>query len=94
MTTIICTGSLMDGLSINLVKYAGIENLSDSEEEVLWSEHTDISIVEQCSHAELVVTGEFDEMPGQSDEFYELEASDIKAFKDELKQVIENIIKR
>ena len=94
MTTIICTGSLMDGLSINLVKYAGIENLSDSEEEVLWSEHTDISIVEQCSHAELVVTGEFDEMPGQSDEFYELEVSDIKAFKDELKQVIENIIKR
>ena len=94
MTTIISTGSLMDGLSINLVKYAGIENLSDSEEEVLWSEHTDISIVEQCSHAELVVTGEFDEMPGQSDEFYELEASDIKAFKNELKQVIENIIKR
>ena len=94
MATIICTGSLMDGLSINLVKYAGIENLSDSEEEVLWSEHTDISIVEQCSHAELVVTGEFDEMPGQSDEFYELEVSDIKAFKDELKQVIENIIKR
>ena len=94
MATIICTGSLMDGLSINLVKYAGIENLSDSEEEVLWSEHTDISIVEQCSHAELVVTGEFDEMPGQSDEFYELEVSDIKAFKDELKQLIRHIIKR
>ena len=94
MATIICTGSLMDGLSINLVKYAGIENLSDSEAEVLWSEHTDISIVEQCSHAELVVTGEFDEMPGQSDEFYELEVSDIKAFKDELKQLIRHIIKR
>ena len=94
MATIICTGSLMDGLSINLVKYAGIENLSDSEEEVLWSEHTDISIIEQCSHAELVVTGEFDEMPGQSDEFYELEASNIKAFKDELKQLIKRIIKR
>ena len=94
MATTICTGSLMDGLTINLVEYAGIENLSDSEEETLWSEHSDISIVEQCSHAELVVTGEFDEMPGQSDEFYELEASDIKAFKDELKQVIENIIKR
>lgn len=94
MATTICTGSLMDGLTINLVEYAGIENLSDSEEETLWSEHSDISIVEQCSHAELVVTGEFDEMPGQSDEFYELEASDIKAFIDELKQVIENIIKR
>jgi hypothetical protein len=94
MATTICTGSLMDGLTINLVEYAGIENLSDSEEETLWSEHSDISIVEQCSHAELVVTGELDEMPGQSDEFYELEASDIKAFKDELKQVIESIIKR
>jgi hypothetical protein len=94
MATTICTGSLMDGLTINLGEYAGIENLSDSEEETLWSEHSDISIVEQCSHAELVVTGELDEMPGQSDEFYELEASDIKAFKDELKQVIESIIKR
>ena len=94
MATTICTGSLMDGLTINLVEYAGIENLSDSEEETLWSEHSDISIVEQCSHAELVVTGEIDEMPGQSDEFYELVASDIEAFKDELKQVIENIIQR
>ena len=94
MATTICTGSLMDGLTINLVEYVGIENLSDSEEETLWSEHSDISIVEQCSHAELVVTGEFDEMPGQSDEFYELVASDIEAFKDELKQVIENIIQR
>ena len=94
MATTICTGSLMNGLSIDLVEYAGIEDLFDSEEEALWSEHSDISIVEQCSHAELVVTGEIDEMPGQSDEFYKLEASDIKAFKNELKQVIESIIKR
>ena len=94
MATTICTGSLVNGLSIDLVKYAGIEDLFDSEEEALWSEHSDISIVEQCSNAELVVTGEIDEMPGQSDEFYELEVSDVKAFKDELKQVIESIIKR
>ena len=94
MTKTVCTGSLMDGLSINLIKYSEISALSDSEEDLLWSDHTDISIVNECTHAELVVTGEFDEIPGQSDEFYKLEAVNPSKFKAELRQIIINIIGR
>ena len=84
----------MDGLSIDLIKYAEISALSDNEEDLLWSDHTDISIVNECAHAELVVTGEFDEIPGQSDEFYELETNNPNNFKAELRQIISNIIGR
>ena len=94
MTKTVCTGSLMDGLSINLIKYSEISALSDSEEDLLWSDHTDISIVNECTHAEVVVTGEFDEIPGQSDEFYEVETDDPISFKSELRQIISNIIGR
>ena len=94
MSKTVCTGSLMDGLSIDLIKYAEISALSDNEEDLLWSDHTDISIVNECTHAELVVTGEFDEIPGQSDEFYELETNDPNSFKAELRQIISNLIGR
>ena len=94
MSMTVCTGSLMNGLSIDLIKYAEISALSDDEEDLLWSDHTDISIVNECTHAELVVTGEFDQLPGQSDEFYELETNDPNSFKTELRQIISNIIGR
>ena len=66
MAKIICTGSLMDGLAIDLVKYAGLGSLSEIQSDLLWSNNTDISIVQQCSFAELVVTGDFDSFPGRS----------------------------
>ena len=94
MSMTVCTGSLMNGLSIDLIKYAEISALSDDEEDLMWSDHTDISIVNECTHAELVVTGEFDQLPGQSDEFYELETNDPNSFKAELRQIISNIIGR
>jgi hypothetical protein len=94
MTETICYGSLMDGLSIDLIEYSEISTLSESEEDLLWSENTDISIINQSSRAELVVTGEFDEIPGQSDEFYEVETDDPISFKAELRQIISNIIGR
>ena len=81
-------------MAVSGIKYAEISALSDNEEDLLWSDHTDISIVNECTHAELVVTGEFDEIPGQSDEFYELETNDPNSFKAELRQIISNIIGR
>jgi hypothetical protein len=92
MAKIICTGSLMDGLAIDLVKYAGLGSLSEIQSDLLWSNNTDISIVQQCSFAELVVTGDFDSFPGRSDEFYELETDNPKRFKDELKEIITDIL--
>jgi len=93
MVTVVCNGSLMDGLPIDLVRYCGLAALSEAQEDLLWAENSDIDLVNQCSSAELVVTGDIDEMPGQSDEFYQLETDDVEKFKGELRQVINSILK-
>ena len=93
MITVVSNGSLMDGLSIDLVRYCGLAVLFEAQEDLLWAENTDIDLVNQCSSAELVVTGDFDEIPGQSDEFYQLETDDLEKFKGELRQVINAILK-
>ena len=93
MVTVVCNGSLMDGLPIDLVRYCGLAALSEAQEDLLWNTISDLELVNQCDSAELVVTGDIDEMPGQSDEFYQLETDDVEKFKGELRQVINSILK-
>ena len=87
----VCYGDLMDGLSIDIVKYSGIEPLTDDQSDKLWSETTDISLVEMCDNCELIETGERD-APGASTIFYTLVTEDEKAFKSELRETIKSII--
>ena len=87
----VCTGDLIDGLDIDLVKYSGIGTLSDEQHDKLWAEMTDINLVEMCDNCELLETGEWDS-PGQSTVFYSLITEDQAAFQSELRNKIMEII--
>ena len=67
----VCYGDLIDGLSIDIVKYSGIEPLTDEQSDKLWNETTSISLVEMCNNCELIETGEHD-APGASTIYYSL----------------------
>ena len=48
MVTVVCNGSLMDGLPIDLVRYCGLAALSEAQEEHLWNTISDIELDKQC----------------------------------------------
>lgn len=87
----VCYGDLLDGLSIDIVKYSEIEPLSDDQYDKLWSEMTDIRLVEMCDNCELIETGEHD-APGASTIYYSLITTNEEAFKSELREAIKSII--
>jgi len=86
-----CTGDLLDGLDIDIVAYSEFGALTDEQHDKLWNETTNISLVEMCSHCELIETGQWD-APGQSTTFYSLITNEPEKFKQELRQLIKTIL--
>lgn len=91
---VICTGSLMDGVNINVLTWCGLSDLSDEQQDKLWNSITELNLFECCSSCEVIQTGEIDEMPGQSDEFFKIVSSDISKCKSEVRSEIKQIIGR
>jgi hypothetical protein len=84
-------GSYMNGLGIDLVKWAGL-TLSDQQHDKLWGDINETDLLELCSNVTIDVD-EYDEendnIPTMSDTYYTVYADDVEALKLELKQVIE-----
>ncbi len=89
---VICNGSLMDGVDINVLTWCGLSDLSDDQHDKLWNYMTELNLFECCSSCEVIQTDEIDEMPGQSDVFFEVVSSDILKCKSEVRSEIEKII--
>ena len=58
----------MDGLNIDLLDWAGID-YTDDEYEKFWEDVNDRKIMDDSDNSEFEVTGEIDEILGQSDDF-------------------------
>ena len=91
---LICTGSLMDGVHINVLTWCGLPHLSDEQHDILGNAMTELDLFECCSSCEVIQTGEIDEIPGQSDAYFKIVSSDISKCKGEVRSEIERIIGR
>ncbi len=92
MRTKICTGSLMDGMSIDVVRWCGFSDLSDEQYDHLWNSITEIGLFEDCGSCEVIETGDIDEVPGQSDVFFKVVTDDVDQCRNEVKTKINQII--
>lgn len=81
------SGSLVDGPSIDLIKIAGLD-LNDQDCDRLWNTISPIELLDECDCVDKLVVGENDEFPGQSDQFYQYEATSLDRLKSELRSVI------
>lgn len=88
----ICTGSLMDGLSIDIFAWAGL-SLSDAQRDKIASSHSDLEVLQLCVNCDWEVSGEVDEIPGQSDEFYSFKSNNIVLLKAEIEGIVRKILK-
>jgi hypothetical protein len=88
-------GSYMNGLDIDLVKWAGL-SLSDEQHDKLWGDINETDLLGHCRHAHIDVD-EYDEddddSPTMSNTYYTVYSNDVDALKLELKQVIEQRVR-
>lgn len=89
---VICRGSLMDGVDRNLLAWCGLSDLTEDQEDKLWNSITELSLLESFNSCEVISTGDFDEVPGQSDEFFKVVSDDIPKLKEELRAEINDIV--
>ena len=95
---LVFSGSVMNGLRTpdgemaDLVKWCGLPSLNDEQHDRLWGGTTDNRIIEDCAYADIEVTGEIDEIPGQSDEFFDVKTNDVEKLKHEVRETILLII--
>ena len=82
----------MDGVNINVLTWCGLSDLSDEQQDKIWDTITELELFECCSSCEVIQTGEIDEMPGQSDEFFKIVSFDILKCKSEVRSEVEQII--
>jgi hypothetical protein len=88
----IFSGSISDGLSIDLPEWAGLK-LTDDQHDQLWSEYDEQSLLELCDEAEIVIENAVDDhAPGMNDTYYSVYCNDPKRLRKELRQAIMSII--
>jgi hypothetical protein len=82
----------MDGVDRNLLAWCGLSDLTEDQEDKLWNSITELSLLESCNSCEVISTGDFDEVPSQSDEFFKVVSDDIPKLKEELRAEINDIV--
>ena len=90
----ICNGSLMNGIDIDLLEWAGIDCTEDERDE-LWSEYTEIGLLNECSSAYLDYNDgdDFNELPGYSDRYFNVEViGDPNNLKKEIREFFYSVI--
>jgi hypothetical protein len=86
------TGSYIDGLSIDLLDWAGIE-LSDQQIDSIWAEHNEMSLLELCPSAEIEIEREIDDQaPGLNDTYFSVYSEDADELRQQLRQLIDGLI--
>ena len=72
-------GSLINGLEIDLLKLSGIE-LTLSDVDKIWGDTNERVVVTEELDCEEIDLYESDDMPGQSDSYYEYRCNDKREF--------------
>ena len=89
---IICNGSNMEDLDIDIFDWCGLGHLDDEEQDKFFWNNTALNVFQNCTNIEYEVTGETD-IVRYSDVFYEFYTFDLQAAKDEVKKEIEITLK-
>lgn len=84
------TGTL-DGPELDLVELSGL-SLSHAEITRLWGRTNGNDLLRECTSVRVLKEEEFDGTPGQSDRFFEYEASSMRTLGDELKVAIKAVL--
>ena len=87
---IICAGTVMEGFDIDIVKYAGIENLTTAQYDILQDEVSDVGLLDFCSSYHL--NPHEDVAAAEDQDFFYLATYDEAAFKAELRLKIYEIL--
>lgn len=91
-------GSYVDGLRTpdgeiaDLISWCGLNPLSDEQWDRLWNDTSDNLLIENCAFADITLTHEIDEIPGQSDQFFEVTTNNLERLRGEVKEKILFII--
>jgi hypothetical protein len=84
-------GSMMDGPDVDVVAWAGVQ-LTEEEEDRLWSEHSVTDLLEECGGV-YVATEEGPDVPLYSDTFFTVFAPSAESLREELAAVILNTVR-
>jgi|TARA_B110000971_G_scaffold218900_1_gene258711 hypothetical protein len=89
--TLVCSGSAMNGLDINLVEFCDLAPFSDKDHDKVCDYATDIVHFEECSKADCYAV-EGEDIPRFSDTYYTIETDDLAGLKREMRELIISII--
>lgn len=81
------TGTLDGPDDFDLASFAGLE-LTDDQYDKLWSVTNPNAILYECPCVNVIEKSEFEGLPGQSDVFFEYEATSADLLREELKVAI------
>lgn len=90
--SVVFTGSMMDGIDGNLVTWCGLPPLTDEQWDKVWGQTSEYSILSECSNAFIETTPDYDEVPGYTDEFYDVITNDVDGLKREVRQIIQRLL--
>ena len=89
---VICSGTMLEGFDIDIVRYAGLGNLTDEQYNALQDEVNDIELLNFCSSYHLNPHEDEDVASVEDQDFFYLATYNEAAFKEELKLKICEIL--
>ena len=88
--SIICAGTMLGGFEIDIVKYAGLGNLTDEQYDIFNDEMSDVGLLDFCSSYHL--NPHEDVAAAEDQDFFYLATYDEAAFKVELRLKIFSVL--
>ena len=89
---IICAGTMLGGFEIDIVKYAGLGNLTDEQYDIFNDEMNDVDLLSFCSNYHLNPHDDEDVASVEDQDFFYLATYNEAAFKAELRLKICEIL--
>ena len=89
---VICSGTMLEGFDVDIVKYAGLGNLTDEQYDALHDEMNDVDLLNFCSNYHLNPHDDEDVASIEDQDFFYLATYNEAAFKAELKLKICEIL--
>lgn len=89
---LICSGTMMEGFSIDIVKYSGMKTLTVEQYDTLQDEISDLELLTYCKHYSLNPHEDEDVVATDDGDFFYLVSDNEEAFKAELRLKICSVL--
>jgi hypothetical protein len=89
---LICSGTMMDGFDIDIVKYCGIKTLTVEQYDTLHDAVSDLELLTYCKHYHFNPHEDPDAVAADNGDFFYLATDNEDAFKEELRVKICEIL--